>query len=72
MAPNNEMTSVSLNGVKKGEATSVAIMVDESGIYCLIGSDIYIYSSLLKENRAANMTRTEKIDLSARSRNSII
>jgi hypothetical protein len=41
-------TRVSLKGVRKGDATSVAIMVAPSGKNARRGSEIYAYKSLAK------------------------
>ena len=50
--------NANLNGVKKGEVTSVAIMVEALGKKALNGSEIYKYSDSLKGNKTANTNRT--------------
>ena len=58
--------------VKKGEATSVAIIPEDSGINVRIGSDTYRYNSLLYENSAEKIISTDRMDFRARSLNSIM
>jgi hypothetical protein len=62
-----EMLNVSLKGVKKGEATSVAIMVLLSGNCFKSGSDKKWYRSLEKGNKHKAMTSTTKTPFSKRS-----
>ncbi len=72
IAANRDITSVNLKGVRKGEATSVAIIPEDSGINARIGSETYRYNSLLNENSPEKIISTDRMDFSARSLNSII
>ena len=58
MARKTARTIDNLNGVKKGDVTSVAIIDDPAGSRLLKGSEMKVYNSLAKGNSAMNAMNT--------------
>lgn len=58
MAKKNDSTSTVLNGMRKGEATSVAMIEDPAGKYCINGCAKASKIAFANGNSATNMSIT--------------